>query len=256
MFVNKQILLITLLILLWSGQSVFSQEKPFWTDGYFYDAKNSYIEVVTATGWEIANAKQKAYQEIINRRSLATGTEANVNIENLQVTAVGNKDLITTARIIDEYNEYVGGGVYKSYLLVQTAKNPTYQLEPVSITNKYPFSARVFVPGCAQIYKGSYAKGTSMIASEAVFAIGIAVSEGLRQNYLKNSENNEYASKVNTCEIIRDISIGGLVGVYLWSLIDGIVAPGKPHIVIGNISASITPHASITDVGAVIAMRF
>lgn len=250
--------LITLLTLLWSGQSIFSQNRPFWVDGCFIDAKKSYIEVVTATGWEAANAKQKAYQEVINRRSLTVGTEANVATKDNQTTITSNKDLITAARIIDEYNEYKGGGVYKSYLLVQTAKNPTYELEPVTITDKYPFSARVFVPGYAQIFKGSYAKGISMIASEVVFACGIAVSESLRLDYKlrNNPSDNSYFSEERTCSVVRDISIAGLVGVYAWSLIDGIVAPGKMHIVVGNAEAKISPVVTMNTMGGTLTLNF
>lgn len=249
--------LITLLTLLWSGQSIFSQTRPFWVNGYFKDAKNSYIEVVTATGWEAANAKQKAYQEVINRRSLTVGTEANVTTKDNQTTITGNKDLIAAARIIDEYNEYQGGGVYKAYLLVQTAKNPTYELEPVTITNRYPFSARVFVPGYAQIHKGSYAKGISMIASEVVFACGIAVSESLRRDYNKHMQSDDsYTGKVRACSVVRDISIAGLVGVYVWSVIDGIVAPGKMHIVVGAADAKISPIVTMNTFGGTLTLNF
>lgn len=229
------------------------QVRPFWVDGCFVDAQQSYVEVVSAMGWEINNAKQKAYQEVINRRSLASGTEANVTINDIGISIEGQHNLIAKSRIIDEYIEQIAPGEYKAYLLVQTAKNPLYELEPVLITNHYPFSARVFVPGCAQIYKGSITKGACMIATETFFAGGIALTESLRISYLKHSAST---SNINTCRALRDVSIAGLVGVYLWSLVDGIVAPGKTHIEIGQIETNIKPYVSRTNIGAVLSLNF
>lgn len=257
MFRNLTIIAISTLLIILNEQSAFSQNRPFWVDGCFMDAQNSYIEIVSAIGWEAANAKQKAYQEVINRRSLATGTEANVNISDFGISIEGQHDLITKSRVIDEYIEQVTPGTYKAYLLVQTAKNPSFQLEPVTITNKYPFSARVFVPGYAQIYKGSYAKGISMIASEVVFACGIATAESLRKDYAQHAKTDDsYISKEKTCSIIRDVSIAGLVGVYVWSVIDGIVAPGKKHIVIGEANAQVSPNITMNYIGCTIKLEF
>lgn len=253
MFFRFSKIQILIFVCIFINATLIAQERPFWVAGCFMDAPKSYIEVVAATSWSTETAKQKAYQEVINRRSLTTGTEANVSINDGKTSVTSSHDLIAASRIIDVFDEYIGGGVYKVYLLVQTAKNPTCELESVTITNRYPFSARVFVPGCAQIYKGSLTKGGCMIVAETFFAGGIALTESLRISYLKHSAST---SNINTCRALRDVSIAGLVGVYLWSLVDGIVAPGKTHIEIGQIETNIKPYVSRTDIGAVLSLNF
>ena len=120
-------------------QSAFAQQqKPKWTEGYFEESSVSYLEVVSATGYERANAKEKAVKQIMEHRGLATGTEAKVAIYGDNISVTGNHELIVKARIISEYCERLEPGLYKVYLLVQTMKDPTYSLDMVKLTDKYP----------------------------------------------------------------------------------------------------------------------
>lgn len=256
---------ITLLALFTGGQSVLAQaKKPFWADGFFKDADNSYIEVASAVGWEISDARKKAYQEIINRRSLATGTEAKVAMSGRELSVESNHDLIVKSRIIDEYIENVESGTYKVYLLVQTAKNPTYELESVIISNKYPFSGRVFVPGMAQIYKGSKVKGGIIIGAEALGVAGIVTSFSMQASNLALIQQDPkhkatYASNANTWQNIGFGCIAFTAAVYIYNIIDGIVAPGKPHIQIGskNYNVAFAPMATPRgDYGLVMQVKF
>lgn len=257
---NYYIVCITLLALILGGQSVFAKnQRPFWADGYHYDAQNSYLEVVSAIGWEAADARQKAYKEIISRRDLATGTDAQVSIKSGNISVESNHDLIVKARVIDEYIEQLEPGRYKAYLLVQTAKNPTFNFEQVTITDKYPFSARCFVPGMAQIHKGSIAKGSVIIGGEALGVAGIvtcfskkASNEWLIQDDPKHAKT--YADRAVVWQNVGYGCIAFTAAVYVYNVIDGIVAPGKKRVFINN-SLAITP--SITIDGSVgFAMRY
>lgn len=222
-------------------QGTYAKEKrPSWTDGYFKETQNSYIEQVLGCDYQIDNARLKAVQQIIERRSIATGTGAKVSIDGNNVQVKSEHDLIAKARIIDEYIERKDGRC-SVYLLVQTAKNPTLSFDPVNLTTKYPFSARVFVPGMAQIHKGSIGKGSAMIAGEILFVGGVIATECLSQYYMQkigethiNASKQHYAQNANICKISRNISIAGIAAVYVWSVIDGIVAKGDPYITIGD----------------------
>ncbi len=231
------VLIVCLLIfLVWGSQVALSQhKKPFWIDGFFQDADNSYIEVVSSTGWDEKNARQNAVSELISRRSIATGANANVSFSGNDVVVRGSDDIIVKSRVIDEYCEHVQGGVYRVYLLAQTAKNPTYKMENVAITNKYPFSARVFVPGMAQIYKGSKAKGGAIIGLEALGVGGIVTSFCMKSSYEKLMQQDKkhidsYASSADTWQNVGYGCIAFAVAVYVYNLIDGIVAHGNDHI--------------------------
>lgn len=240
-----------------------SEERPEWTYGYFKDATYSYIEVVSASAYDKATARQRAMEQIIKRRSLATGTEANVSYGS-EITVKSSDDLIAKARVVDEYVDYDVNG-YTVYLLVQTAKNPDPKLplEKVTVSEKYPFSARVFVPGMAQIYKGSIGKGAGFITGEVVFIGGIVVSECLRLNYQQqiNSTHNaavkqQYLQYANTCAIVRNVSIAGAVAVYAWNIIDGIVAKGKKQVFIGDAEIRFAPYASSESLGLAMRLNF
>ncbi len=220
------------------GEGAFAQnKKPFWADGYFQDADNSYIEVVSAISSNEQDAKQKALQEIISRRSLATGSNAVVKLSGSDVVVQGSHEVVVSSRIIAEYCEHLQSGSYKVYLLTQTAKNPYFQMESVTITNKYPFSARVFVPGMAQIYKGSKGKGATMIALEAVGVAGIVTSFSLQASYKNLMQQDkkhmsQYATMADTWTNVGYGSIAFTAAVYVWSLIDGCVARGKEHVIV------------------------
>ena len=250
---------VTLPILLMGGQSIFAQEKPFWTNGYFYDANNSYIEIATDVGWEISDARKKAYQQIINRRSLAAGAESQVSISSKEISVESNHDLIVKSRILDEYIEQPEPGIYKIYLLVQTAKNPTFQFESVKITNKYPFSVRSFVPGWQQIYKGSIVKGGVIIGAETIGIGGLVTCFSMKGSYDKLIEEDpkhtkEYSQKADVWQNVGFGFVAYTAAVYVYNLIDAAVAPGQKRIFVSN-ALTFTPSVDIN--GSIgVAMRY
>lgn len=246
------------------GQNYSDNEKPFWANGYSSDHENSVINVVSASGYSEENARNKAIQLVTANQSLATGQRNDVKVEkNGTITATGQDNLTVKARIRDEYSEYVAPGEYRHYLLVQTAKNPSYSLEPVNITNHYKFSPRVFVPGMAQIHKGQTVKGALFITGEIAAVAGIIAFEGLRSSYeskIKMTHNTtdikNYIKKADDMKNIRNGFICGAVAIYAWNVIDGIVSKGKSHIEVGNADMSFAPYTDIQSGGILMAITF
>ncbi len=237
-------------------------ERPDWADGYFRDARNTYIESVSAFGYDIQSAKEKAIREVLLRRAPATGVESSVTINEYgDVSVKANKEYVRVkSRVLDDYVEKTNNGYYV-WLLVQTAKNPEYEYENVMITYRYKFSGREFVPGMAQIYKGQVGKGVGFIVSEIAFVGGLVASESLRANYDAKvgathsvAIRNYYTQNAQICAIARNVCIGGTVAVYLWSFIDGCVAKGKKHIEVGHAQLQFAPYA--TDNGGGLALNF
>lgn len=259
----RRILIIVIGTLLLQGAYVQASERPKWTEGYFEEAKHSYVEVVSAVGFEPDNARKKAMQQVIERRSLASGTPAVVLMVGNDVQVKSEHDLIAKARVVDEYVEHIEAGQYRVYLLVQTAKNPTLSFDPVTISDRYPFSACVFVPGLAQIYKGSVGKGVGFISSEVALIGGVVATECLKQNYAKKISmthdsrlKQRYAQNANICQITRNICIGGVAAVYVWNVIDGIVAKGKTYVSVDGKTLSFMPYATIDDAGLAMSITF
>lgn len=210
-------------------------EKPTWAAAsYKRTLDNSYLEVVVASGQDEDEVREKARVEIEKRRRLT----------------VGEQDAAIKSGHIAEYWECNTTNV-TGYFLYQTRSSLMAKPEKVVATDKYPFSARVFVPGMAQIYKGSIGKGIGFIAGEVVLIGGVITTECLRLNYKQKINmthnsvlKNRYARNANACAITRNICIGGIAAVYIWNVIDGIVARGKPFVSVDGKTLSFMPFAT------------
>lgn len=120
-------------------------------------------------------------------------------------------------------------------------------------TYKYPFSARSFVPGWQQIYKGSTSKGVGIICVEAVGVAGIITSFSIKaynEKLMKTDPKHvqEYSSRANTCQYVGYGCIALTAGFYIYNLIDAAVAPGKKPI---SVDKEITFAPSMTLDGSI-----
>jgi hypothetical protein len=234
-----------------------SSEKPFWaTSDFFMDLENSYIETIVVTGEGTRDAmREKAREIIVLRRDLTRGARVYFDKDETE-----NKGLTVASKAI---GEYIDGENFVGYFLMQTLKNPTYKYEKVNITDHYRFSARVFVPGMAQLYKGSKGKGVFFIAVEATMVGGIIVGEVFRNVYLDKikttnipSQQQMYYNNAQNWKTVRNISISGAALVYAYSLFDGIFAKGKSHIEFAGLSGRVTPFTTFDGIGLTLIMNF
>ncbi len=256
------VILIGALLSIFAGQSAFAQ-KPRWTEGFFEEGANTYLQCFEASGYDQDNARTKAVNKIFESRNIAAGTDVIVTIKDNEIQVGGKKDLTIKARIIAEYHEIVSPGNHKVYLLVQTVKNPTFNYDPVRLTDKYGFSPRVFVPGWAQLHKGSTGKGICFIASEIVFAGGAFYANSMRNSCINkiNSTHNAsvvtaYTNKANTWTTVRNLSIIGAGVMYVWNVIDGIAAKGEKHIILGDSRINVSPYSDFQSSGLAFSFNF
>lgn len=228
-----------------------SKERPSWVDGFREEYQNSYLKSFSAVGSTMEDARRQALKEVADERSRATGREYSIQEKNGIVTMSSSDELTVAAQVVDEWHEVLPNGSCRVDLLVQTKKNPMYTYEPVSVTRKYPFSARVFVPGMAQLHKGSTAKGIAFIAAEVLALGGVVAFEGLRSSYKSkiNTTHNaqarqNYINNANNMQNLRNGFIAGALAVYAWNVVDGIVAKGKKHVEVGHVAMRFAPFAT------------
>ncbi|MDE6696033.1 MAG: hypothetical protein K2K25_04060 [Muribaculaceae bacterium] len=257
------IILIFLSSLITWGQNIYNSEVPFWINGYSADLPNSRLTVVSATGFTRMEAYNNAVKKIIENQSLATGQLNTINVDNGIVTVKGNDMLTVKAPIKDAYTVLTESGQYMTFLLVQIAKNPLFELEPVTITDKYGFSPRVFVPGMAQIHKGQNVKGALFIGGEILSVAGIIAFEGMRSSYVSKAKRTHntadiknYINKADNMKNIRNGFIGATAAIYAWNVIDGIVCKGKKHIEVGKPHLAFTPYSDMQSAGVLLAVTF
>jgi hypothetical protein len=253
-----------------AGQCTSSQERPGWIDTGHLDLENSYIDCASATGYTEDEARNKALNIIAIKRDWGTGKRVNVKMQNGNVVVEGQGGLTVMASPIDEYREYCANGQHRVTLLVQTARNPggpgslSIPIERVNVTPDYGFSPRVFVPGMAQLHKGSKTKGFLFIAGEAALIGGVVIAESLRASYTSKinathsaADKKTYLSNADNWQNIRNGFIAGAAALYVWNVIDGMVAKGKKHVVVlGDNTLRITPYAMPEAGGIALTLNF
>jgi hypothetical protein len=225
------------------------EKKPEWaTPDYRRSLDMSTLQTIVEEG-HYQEARLKAQEEVERRRRMT----------------VGMTDIWLKATPLAEYGE-VKNGKQIWYFLYQEPDRPSYQInevERVTVTERYPFSARAFVPGMAQIHKGSTGKGIAFIVGEVASIGGIVAFEGLRASYESkvNSTHNaadrkRYIDNTSTMQNIRNGFIAGAAAIYVWNVIDGAVAKGRGHVVIGQAQMKINPYASTQSSGVMLSLNF
>lgn len=253
------ILLLALLGFAYAEAQQVGGKRPEWVNGYFRDLPNSYIEVSKANGTDRNLARDKAARLVVERRNMASGGEYNVHVSGQTVEVKGDGTLTVKSRVLDEYAEHRGSGDWEVYLLVQTAKNPSFDFEPVSVTDEYPFSARCFVPGMQQFHKGQKAKGVMFIVSEVVCVGGIVVAESMRASYENKlgsthnvSQRMTYTDNANTWSNVRNGFIAAAAAVYVWNVIDALTTKGTRHVE----TVALAPYATPDSFGLALNINF
>ena len=136
-------------------------------------------------------------------------------------------------------------------------------IKGMETTVRYPFSARVFVPGMAQLHKGSTGKGIAFIVGEALAVGGIVAFEGLRSSYKSKiitthdvQDRQNYIDKTNNMQNLRNGFIAGALAIYAWNVIDGIVAKGKKQVELGHVELRFAPFATPEGGGLAMNIQF
>ena len=230
--------------------SVKGQNKPNWaTSTYYKPLAKSYLEVVVESGDNKDNIIYKAQNEIKRRRKLK----------------VGEENAWVKSGYVASYWEDTDNGL-TGYFLYQTPNKPSYQtseIEKVTSTDRYPFSARVFVPGMMQFYKGQKTKATTIIASEILCIGGFAFAQTRKNYYVSmiGSTNNatlkqRYATSANTYNYVSYGFLAGAIGIYAWNIIDGLISRGTPYVSVDGKMISFIPFATPESTGLALTMNF
>lgn len=240
----KRILVLSLFTVLVSSLAYCQAEKPSWAvSPVHFEGKASKLVTISDYGITKEDARERAFKALEE----------------------GGRQLNEGYRIIEEFWEFKGQWAY-GYFLVQVANELTCKnWEHIEMhTTKYPFSARCFVPGMAQIYKGSKAKGGTIIAAEALGAVGIVTGFSMMASYDALMQEDpkhitEYADYADTWQNVGWECVAFTAAVYIYNIIDGAVASGKRHIQIGSKSYdyAIAPVATPRgDIGLAMQVKF
>ena len=232
--INMKKSTIILLFALFLSDTTYGQyrgERPSWaSDAFFRDLGGSTLEAVKVFAPSREEAWEKAQETLATRRRLASGARI------IMGDGEGAPPGVTVWAMC--HGTHIDG--VEAWFLMQTLKHPNNQFKRIEYTDEYPFSARVFVPGMAQLHKGSRGKGAMFIIAQAATVGGIVTAEVMRSSAEANinasrnpSDRQYYIDQESTLQNVRNICIAGAAVVYVWNIIDGIVARGgRPGIIV------------------------
>ncbi len=137
------------------------------------------------------------------------------------------------------------GTYYMTKLYAKSELNTAPSFDNVELTTSYISDPATWglalIPGAAQFHKGANLKGGLILGGCAALAAGIVFTESQRSDYAQkitrthNQELiNSYATKRDHFATARNICIGAVTALYVYNLIDAIVAPGARRVKISR----------------------
>ena len=234
--------------------------RPAWLASRTPNPSNNtfHFQTVEAEGKTLEEARQACLQHLSDyvERSWKISGKSTTDVraeetdgkysESSVFTFQYQVDGETVEVLANKYDEYweclydPSGERYRCYALYGVADVAAPDFDRVSFTRKY--GARglvrsVFIPGWGQMYKGSTAKGLCILGGEAVLVGGILVAENLRSSYVKKMHEQPdhlqtYNTKADNWENVRNGFIGAAAALYVYNIVDALVANGRKRAVV------------------------
>lgn len=263
---------IAILLLLMPGLSLSARPrasekiKPRWIHDLPQLAGTTYsYEIVTSSGSSLEDARQKSLAEIISDAGLRNGVVVVSDYHSKESTqqrwingklqeqidfssctlseAKGNEVKLFVESVAEYWECDAHGKYYMTRLYARSESSPVF--DDVEISTRYGLKGlwrSLIIPGWGQFHKGSTLKGGLILGGSAAIAAGIIATEQQRLQYTRKITltHNElakrtYATRADNLATGRNICIGALAALYVYNLIDALVAPGASYIIVkGN----------------------
>lgn len=244
------------------GQRVLQRSDPMapeWLCHRIPVSRDSsyYYQNAEGEGKSLAEAREacllnlSTYVKQVWKIRSDTRTEIISSDDKEQVTSVFQFDVTGEALRIsvgkkDEYWECWENPdrqqVYRCHILyVVYRRSDSDALADLQLTTGYGARGMwrsMLVPGWGQLYKGSRVKGSCILGGEILLIGGLIVGENLRSDYLDKARQTlnvgfrrDYLSRANDWKNVRNICIAGGAALYVYNVIDAIVASGRKRAV-------------------------
>lgn len=247
------------------AQEASEKIKPQWLHKLPRPTNPTFIyKITSASSASLDQAREKSLSELITATGLKSGavvvsdsrTKKNVSqvwnngklTEHIdynfatETSAKGAEVKIYVENIAEYWKKDHAGNYYltKLYAMSEFGERPLF--DNVELTTFYAGHGlwrSAIVPGWGQFYKGSYLKGGLVLGGTVALAAGIIYTNSMRSDYANKivkthiTENKRtYATKRDNYTTGRNICIGGLAALYVYNLVDAIVAPGARRIIV------------------------
>ncbi len=246
---------------------IFAQKsdriKPQWLHSSVKPSNNTFTyEIIHSNSRTLTDARTQALSDLLIQNGLESGRKVKTDIvstteerhtsrnnsdelfsnETIKINTQSEGEPVTlTAKKIDEYWERRSDGSYNlATLYARSSVNGTPQFDHVKLTSNYGVHGlwrSAIIPGWGQLYKGSTTKGSLILGGTAICIGAIIYTDCIRNSYTSKisqthsaSQKKAYANRRTTFTTGRNICIGTLGALYVYNIIDAIVAPGARRI--------------------------
>ncbi len=237
--------------------------KPRWLHSSIQPSNPTFVyDVVISDAKSLTQARDQALSSLLVQAGLEGGQTVKTDVtsitderhssynnrdthtldETIRVnTTLEGKPATLTAKKIDEYWVRGNDGNYHlSTLYARSLVNETPRFDDVKLTTTYGVQGlwrSAIIPGWGQLYKGSTAKGACIMGGTVLCIGGIIYTDCIRNSYTSKisrthnaAQKKSYADKRTAYNTGRNICIGALCAVYVYNIVDAIVAPGARRI--------------------------
>lgn len=249
------------------GQTRSEGIRPRWISSPPVPTNNTFVyEMHSATARTLDGARDMCLDGLITHAGLKSGVVVTSDKksdailqqhwDNGRLTETYRTDSHTsTSAKSDEQKLYVEnvaeywerdhkGDYHLTTLFAKSALGEAPLFDNVTVTDRYGARGLVrsiVIPGWGQLYKGSTLKGCLILGGTAAIAAGIIFTENQRADYVRkikatHNQNliKSYRTKRDHFATARNICIGAAAALYVYNLVDAIVAPGASRIVVRN----------------------
>lgn len=238
-------------------------QKPKWVNNTPRELNFTYRFVETvSTGSTIESARMSRLHQLALNEKVASAAKVAISsgtlttIEDvyteLGVTGkqtdksfinvkVDDEEYTLQARLVDEYMSEVEYGMIQlhSLYMVAVCDNPIFDHAGLSTSYGVTPLLMSIVPGAGQWYKGSIVKGAMFLGGTAALAGGMVYCQSRitnSRNLAAQTYNPEhlriYSRRISNFSTARNICIGATAALYIWNLVDAVVAPGARRVVV------------------------
>lgn len=196
--------------------------------------------------WNVTTITDVERESYMEREGVnAIGANKRTQTYKLHVRNEGEPVTIR-CKEVDTYWEEVrigGNDQLKHTILYQViAPNLSVEFEETTTTTQYGTHGlwrSMIIPGWGQFYKGSTAKGAMFLGGTAALAGGMVYCQSRiinSRNLAAQTYNPEhlriYSRRISNFSTARNVCIGATAALYIWNLVDAVVAPGARRVVI------------------------
>ncbi len=256
------------------SNATFVYETDYATGKSLDDARTKSLNgLIAASGFESGVVVISDY----NSKTVDSKVYSNGKLSDYQIDAFeanshvkGNEVQLHVKSVAEYWTRDINGTVNLTTLYAKSL-NGTPNFDDVELTTKY--GARglwrsAIVPSWGQFHKGSNLKGGLILGGTVVLVGGIIFTENQRADYVSKIAKTHdvdikrtYATKRDHFATGRNICIGAVAALYIYNLIDAIVAPGARRVVVkkrpnGNTYAFVPTVLEDNAPGMAVAMTF